>query len=510
MRLLLLSLIACGRDETAPSVVVSPDTLDADIQVDPTALSFLAELGGAADTETVTVTNAGGATLQIVGIGFDSAETSDVFDVSTLTTIEPGESATFDVTFSPTAPGAVAGELSVLSNDPDAPEVVVTLDGQVAAPELELDPELSELGTTYVGCTALETITLTNVGTADLVVTDLEYVTVGTDFTLDGGDSGLPWTLAPSESRYVYFNYAPLDEEADEGILQVTSNDPLRPEANAIQRGDATIYAENIDTFDLSPVVALDVLFVVDNSAGSYVWEGRTVASAGPFLDALALHDYRIAVITTDSPEFVADVVTPATPDAEAALEAALAVGSGGDGAEMPSEMAYQATVSGGDGEDFPRAGAGLALIVVSDDSDSSPGAWGDYLSHFQDLPERPEDFIAHAIAGDWPTGCSTASATNNVYEMTVATGGLYLSICEPAWDDHMDAIVAETLTGNEGFELSGWPVVETIEVWLDGVLLEGGWTYNATDRSMEFDEGVLPEVGTVEVTYVVYGDCED
>ena len=504
--MVLLTLIACEPDEPVKEDIF-PQEPGPDIRVEPIALSFVAPLGGAPEVQKIRITNRGGATLHIAGMEFDSAEVSDVFDVTTIDSVASSDSVDIDVTFTPVVPGAVAGALSVLSDDPDRPEVVIALDGQVAAPELQLEPEISELGTLFLGCRVTEEVTLTNVGTLDLVVSDLTYVSAGADFGFDAdeADNGpLPWTLAPSDSRAVYLTYEPLDELADEAILQVTSNDPLRPEATATQRGNAVIYAENIDTFEITPIALVDVLLVIDNSYGASEWEPRTVASAGPLLGALAGQDYQIAVITTDSPEFVADIITPATPDAEAALGDALAVGSGG-GVEMPSEMAYQ-SLSGGDGAEFLRIGARFALVVISHSPDRSPTAWSDYLDHFQSLTDRPEEFITHAIAGDWPTGCANADATNTVYEMTVATGGMYLSICESSWDDHMESIVEETI---REFELSDWPVSETVDVWLDGVRLESGWAYSEAENTINFDEGVLPEFGTIEVRYALFGECE-
>lgn len=107
--------------------------------------------------------------------------------------------------------------------------------------------------------------------------------------------------------------------------------------------------------------------------------------------------------------------------------------------------------------------------------------------------------------------GCADASATNNVYEMTAATGGLYLSICATDWASHLDALVEASAYDLSEFELSQWPVPASIEVKVDGVTLTSGWSYVAPDNSIKFDELSVPSGGsTIEVKYSLYGDCSE
>ena len=51
----------------------------------------------------------------------------------------------------------------------------------------------------------------------------------------------------------------------------------------------------------------------------------------------------------------------------------------------------------------------------------------------------------------------------------------------------------------------------ETIEVTKDGTTTTVGWTYNPSTNSIDFDADYVPEGGTtVDVTYALYGECDE
>ena len=68
---------------------------------------------------------------------------------------------------------------------------------------------------------------------------------------------------------------------------------------------------------------------------------------------------------------------------------------------------------------------------------------------------------------------------------------------------------VFEVSAGEDRFELTGWPVPETIEVRVDSVTVTTGWTYADVDNVVNFDASAAPEAGsTVEIEYALPGDC--
>jgi hypothetical protein len=494
-----------------------------DITVTPDAITF-GEMAVGADVtavQTVTVMNEGTQALEIRDLRLADDDMASVYTISAIgaVLIPPGQSTTFTVTFLPATAVDSLTDVLIDSNDPDEPEVVVPITGTGIAPVIQLTPTAYDYGTMYIGCDEASAVEIRNVGNADLIVDDFSYVSASNDLEFDEDEAvngPLPWTLAPGEFLNVYVDYAPLDDYTDSGYLTVSSNDPFRPEIQSSQSGNGALYGENLDVYEQPVRTSSDILFVIDNSCSmadeqSNLENNFTYFASG--LTSLDL-DYQMAIITTDNPAFRGDIMTPETSDLEDEFIAQAACGTGGSGNEMPSEMAYQSTQDSGDAGkdgDFLRDDSMLSMIFVSDEPDSSPSAWADYLSWFEGLKDDSDNLVVHAISGDWPTGCADASATNNVYEMTVATGGLYLSVCATDWSSHLEALVQGSAQDLSSFDLTQWPVPETIQVRIDGINTTTGWSWNEADNSVDFEESSIPEGGaTIEIEYALMGDCEE
>ncbi|MED5370246.1 MAG: VWA domain-containing protein, partial [Myxococcota bacterium] len=115
-----------------------------------------------------------------------------------------------------------------------------------------------------------------------------------------------------------------------------------------------------------------------------------------------------------------------------------------------------------------------------------------------------------HAIGGDYPSGCGGNQAYTGFYEATVATGGLFLSICATDFGSHLESLAEGSAADLTAFELTDYPVPETIIVTVDGVTENLGWTYVASTNTVDFEEDYVPEGGsTIEIEYALYGDCE-
>ncbi len=200
----------------------------------------------------VTVANCGPGTLEFSAL---SVATGDAFSVGNLGSIllPRGASTTFDVTFEPPGAAAWTDTVSLFTDDPDEPLVTIPLSGTGGGPALSLSPASTDFGMLYVGCEAIAVATVSNIGTQDLGVSDLSFITASPDLTFDEDSSTngpLPWTLVPGESREVFVTYAPLDDYPDEGYLVVDSNDPADPTQQTVFTGGGEIYSQNLDTFE--------------------------------------------------------------------------------------------------------------------------------------------------------------------------------------------------------------------------------------------------------------------
>ena len=79
-----------------------------------------------------------------------------------------------------------------------------------------------------------------------------------------------------------------------------------------------------------------------------------------------------------------------------------------------------------------------------------------------------------------------------------VATDGLFLSVCDTNWDEHMDKLVAASFGGGgEYFRLTGNPLPSTIVVYLHDVKSSEGWAYDESVNSVVFEDDAYPIEGT-------------
>jgi hypothetical protein len=498
-----------GFGEGAPDIEVSPGAID---------FGLLSVGESETATQTVTVSNVGDEALQLSDIFVEDA--SAPYDLGAVSSylVPVGGTSTFTVTFAPVTANEAPSRVAINSDDPDEPVVYVDLTGIGEAPAIQLTPESYDFGAPDVGCEEFVSVEIRNVGNAELVIDDYSFVPTSDELSFDAAEEvngPLPWHLDPDEYLEVVVGYMALDEDADSAFFQVSSNDPYTPTAQANQTGAGDPAGLNTDVFEQPLNGASDILFVIDNSS-SMTYEQTSLEDNFAYfaagLDELDV-DFHIAMITVEDPTFVGDMLTSDTPNVEAEFiaQASMPLISGVN--EMPSQMAYEATQSGGDagpGSEFLRDDAKLSIIVVSDETDGSPRDWTEYLAYFQSLKTDIDNVVVHAISGDYPRGCGDASSTNKVYEMTVETGGLYLSVCAVDWASHLEALVEGSVYDLSSFQLSETPVPETIVVTVDGAPVTVGWTYDETGNSVDFDETHVPEGGSViEITYALYGNCE-
>jgi hypothetical protein len=107
------------------SVTSSPATLTVNaatslLSLNPTSLSFGNVNLGANSTKSATVTNSGTANVSISGVSYSGAGFS-TSGLSSGQILAPGQAATINVTFAPTATGSVVGSISIASNATNSP-----------------------------------------------------------------------------------------------------------------------------------------------------------------------------------------------------------------------------------------------------------------------------------------------------------------------------------------------------------------------------------------------------
>ena len=180
-------------------------------------------------------------------------------------------------------------------------------------------------------------------------------------------------------------------------------------------------------------------------------------------------------------------------------------------GAEgIHTEMGFTLLANGIAQSDWLREDAKLNLIGISDEPEQSASTYSAYISQFQGLKDDPDDVVIHAIGGDYPGGCATADPYTGMYEATVATDGVFQSICATDWGAHLEALAENSAANLSSFALSEWPVEETIVVSVDALQIVAGWRYESSSNAVVFDHDHVPEGGAViEIAYAIQGDCD-
>lgn len=286
------------------------------IEVEPAELDFGVLRRGETAELPFTITNVGGGQLEVsavrvsddVGSFVQADDTNHFF-------LPAGASEDVIVRFEPLVSHEQTGAGLVLSNDPDQEVATVDLLGFGAVPELAIDPPTYDFGGRLVGCPDGKEVSLSNVGTDDLVITDVTYGEPTGQLTLDAPLS-LPVTLAPGESVPVWVDFAATDEVTTAGYLSVTSNDP-RGVVSATQTVDAGYAAWIDDSFTVPVDPPVDIVFAVDQSGSMNDHAAQLASSFASLIGAIqqVTSGWKIGVVTTDSGCFNWGQLTVYTPN---------------------------------------------------------------------------------------------------------------------------------------------------------------------------------------------------
>lgn len=284
-----------------------------------------------------------------------------------------------------------------------------------------------------------------------------------------------------------------------------------------------TLYS---DTFIQETVEAVDILWVIDNSCSMGEEVNFTTANYPMFMQFFIDTglDYHIAIVSTDMDaanqrgKFIGNpkIITPATPDPVTAFSnnAHMLNTPNGSATERGLDAAYTALnepLISNENSGFLRDDALLFIIVISDEPDQSRNVTvSEFVSWLDTIkgPNNEELSSLSAVVGLDPNSltpsyCSSSHGTADpglhYYDVANQTGGIVYSICEEDWDPILTSLGLEASGLKKQFFLSKIPVIDTINVTVEGVA-ESRWTYNSTSNSILFDDDAVPDEGEVIV----------
>jgi hypothetical protein len=198
------------------------------LTVSPGSVSFGNVQVGSSGSQTVSLLNPGTGPVNIS----QATMTGSAFAMNGLAlpmTLGPGQSSAFTVSFLPAGTGSASGSISVVSNASNSVSTVA-LSGMGVQPLISVAPGSVSFGNVTVGQTSSQTVTLSNLGTANLNIT--QAAGLGTGFSLSG--LALPMTLAPGKSAMFTVSFTPTSAVSSASNLSLFSNAPTSPTAIAL------------------------------------------------------------------------------------------------------------------------------------------------------------------------------------------------------------------------------------------------------------------------------------
>jgi hypothetical protein len=230
----------------------------------PGSVSFGTVTVGQTSSQAVTLTNAGGAPLNITqlsgpGTGFS------LTGLALPLTLAPGKSTAFTVSFTPTSGASSSSSLMLMSNAPTSP-TTIPLSGAGSAQVLQLTPSTTALsfGNQTLNASATQSVTLTNTGNSAVSISQVNVA--GTGFTLNG--SAPLVTLSVGQAASFSVSFTPTvagNATGSASVVSTAANSPLsislagvgvQPQISvvpgAVSFGTVTVGQTNSQTITLS------------------------------------------------------------------------------------------------------------------------------------------------------------------------------------------------------------------------------------------------------------------
>ena len=196
------------------------------VSLSPSYLTFPdTQVGSTSATQTITLTNTSGASLNITGINSPSGFI--VPSQNCVGTLAGGASCQMNVAFQPTTSGVVTGSLQVTDNASSSPQsVALGGNGIAPPPAVSLSPSSLTFPDTQVGSTsAPQTITLANTGGSSLNISSFSYPNA---FSVNTNCSG---PLGAGASCQITVAFKPTANGPVSGVLQITDNASGSPQS---------------------------------------------------------------------------------------------------------------------------------------------------------------------------------------------------------------------------------------------------------------------------------------
>jgi len=518
--------MACGGENKLNSIDDVNGGNGGAIEVSPLSLNFgqVSSADSAGSVESFLIRSVGSNDITVSGV---SIMGEDGVSFTVLTPIEdlvlaPEEEQEVEILFEPMGANQQLAQAVVQSDDVSEPNIPVNLVGIGLISELEITPDPLNFGATYVGCEKGNTITLTNVGSESLDVTDIAYADTG--FAVISTPN-MPFTLDPGSSETVEVGFTAYIDEEVGGAFSVTSTEPMGVRTvDHLGTGIVSARYEQIWENPVDP--PSDIVFSVDLSCSMDDDAAALGGEFSTFINELSNYsnDWQIIVANDDDGCNRGTILRPNTPS-YSTLFSDYVQGCNNTGIFGSCENPYteslltvaanaidntdQAECNAG----FLRQNALLHIIMVSDEPEQSTGAWSDYVNQVIAKKGNAANVKFSAIAGDINGGCSqngkSAEAGTGYWDAVNATGGVFMSFCANWTNPQNLQLLAEASVIMDSYPLDNPAVDGSIEVYVNGTEVPSGWHYDESLNSVVFDSNPPEEGDHIRIVYSAVSQCD-
>jgi hypothetical protein len=254
------------------------------ISVTPSSVSFGNVTVGVTNTQTLTIRNAGTATLNVsqaplAGTGFTFSGL--VLPLS----VPSGGSSSFNVGFAPASAGTFSGSITLISNTTNSP-LVLSLSGTGVATvrQLSASPASLSFGSLTTGTSATQSVTITNNGNSSVSISQVSAS--GAGFTTNG--ITLPLSLAAGQSTSISVAFAPASAGNLSGSVTVVSNATNSPLVVVLSGTGSTPVSHTVSLSwtPSSPTFSGFNVYRGTTSGGPYTRVDTSMISATSYVDS--------------------------------------------------------------------------------------------------------------------------------------------------------------------------------------------------------------------------------
>lgn len=262
------------------------------INVSPNPVDFgIVPLGGSA-TQTLRITNPSSSTGRLEGNVTNLSNPFSVVNGAGPFTLEPGDSHSVTIRFSPTSQGPTSGNLIITHNAPGGVTNIPLVVEGISLINLSVSPSPLEFGKVVVGQVVRQTLTLTNLSSS----TGQLEGTVGaggssllSPFSIVSGSG--PFNLTPGNSLSIVITFSPTSVGTFSQILSITHNATNQSSpAQVLVRGTG-VTTVNIEVrpnpLEFVPTLVgrptSQTLTITNLSSSTNVLEGRIGSLSSPF-----------------------------------------------------------------------------------------------------------------------------------------------------------------------------------------------------------------------------------